>query len=196
MQDVLFEIALRSKIRTIISILCVFPKLDMVHFWKSKCLKDYPSKHYLDCWTGRENYLMGNKLFCINMNTQYPSPHYLADKYVFEYTSLLRNIQHRNTDRINNVDYLELFTFTNIKPYILIAWNDDLCQKGTFNTEYECFEQLKQYQLKGEYVNAALFNLSHMSPYFIKYDILIQREGSYVQFYKCYKDYIALLYSK
>ena len=109
---------------------------------------------------------------------------------------MLRNIQHRNTDLINNVDYLELFTFTNINPYILIAWDDDLCHRGTFNTEYECFEQLKQYQLKSEYVNAALFNLSHMSPYFIKYDVLIQREGSYVQFYKCYKDDIALLYSK
>ena len=141
------------------------PNLNTVHFWKLKCLKDYPAKTYLDCWTGRENYLMDNKLFCINMGTQYPSPRYLADKYVFEYTSLLRNIQHRN------VDYLELFTFTNIKPYILIAWDNDLCQKGTFDSEYECFEQLKQYQLKGEYVNAALFNLSHMSPYFIKYNV-------------------------
>ena len=131
MQDVLFEVALRSKIRTIINIFCTLPNLNTVYFWKLKCEKDYPGKHYLECWTGPENYLMGNKSFCFNLYLEHGNLHHV-DKYVYEYTPILKTIKyHIGTED----EKLILMQLSHLKQHILITDNGAVY-------DIECYDRI------------------------------------------------------
>ena len=201
MQDVLFEVAMRSKIRTIINIFCVRPNLNNLYFWKLKCNKDYPAKTYLDFWSGPENYLMGNKPFCLNINTNYDIDcRYTVDPYVYEYTKMLRKLRYPNTKYVNNYNILEILKTPHINQFILLMWNADdgkvMYDDYAYETENQCYDKISDYQLKirDDYFNAAIINLQHLSPCFIKYDVLKKRKGKYVEFLKCYQHSISLLY--
>ena len=199
MEDILLEIALHCKLRTVINIMRVLPQLDNVYFWKLKCEKDYPGKNYLECWTGKENYLIhSKKSIFLNMNTDYHDiMPYHVDKYIYEYTNLIKKLKYPGIDEYENLEVIQLYT---IKQYILIMWDQldgyAYYHINTYDTEAETFAAIKEKQntLKDEYINIAILNLAYMSPYFIKYGCIKKRKGDYVTYYKGYKYAITFTY--
>ena len=144
---------------------------------------------------------MGNKLFCLNINTDYhKNCRYSVDPYLYEYTKMLSRLRYRNTERINDFDVLEIIKLTHIKQYILLIWDmndgDEVYYSYTYETENQCYDKISEYEfkLRDDYFNAAIINLQHISPCFIKYDVLKKRKGKYVEFLKCYQHSISLLY--
>ncbi len=171
MDDILFEIALHSKIRTIINIMQVLPKLNTIYFWKLKCLKDYPTNTYLNCWTGPENYLIGKGMFFLNV---YTNDKYIIngiDKYVYEYTPMFKKIKHQTEE--NYYDKLELVHIPHNKQQFVLIWDGpDKYTIHCYQSHEETIDAMRQMKTEK---NAIVINLAHVSPCFITYGVLIGR---------------------
>ncbi len=179
MEDALFEIALRSKIRTIVNLMRVLPTLNNIYFWKLKCLRDYPINTYLDCWTGPENYLVGNSKFCFNAYLNDKNIIHHLDIYLYEYTPLLKFTLYPTVAYKKNYERLEIATVRYIKQYVLLSDEVDHFNSDCYHSEKETMIALKQMTS-----HAIVINLAHRSPCFIKYGVLKERTGVPDKYYQ------------
>ena len=174
MQDILFEIALRSKIRTIMNIFCTLPHLNTIYFWKLKCNKDYPAKTYLECWSGPENYLAGHKKFCFNVYADPSNLIHDVDPYVYEWTPLLKIIQYPTREWQKNYEKFEIVTVEKLKQFILIIDGVDNYSTSQYETEEKIIAFLTGCHTD---MDAVVINLANISPCFTKYGVLKNRSG-------------------
>ena len=182
MQDVLFEVALRSKIRTIMNIFCILPRLNTIYFWKLKCAKDYPEKYYLDCWSGPENYLTGNKKFCFNVYPDRDNFIHDVDPLLYEWTPILKIIQYPTRECQKNYEKFEIVLVEKLKQFILIIDGADNYATSQYETEEKviafltgCHTQLPKADIQS--LDAVVINLANISPCFTKYGVLKNRSG-------------------
>lgn len=66
MENIIFEICLRTNYETTIKLLQLYPRIlnKYNNIWKLKCNNQFPNKPYFDLWTGAENYLICTKIWC------------------------------------------------------------------------------------------------------------------------------------
>ena len=174
MEDVLFEIALRCKIPTIIHLMRVLPKLNTDYFWKQKCLRDYPTKYYLDFWTGVENYLMGNHKFCFHMYMNNHSEITGTDQYLYEYTpsfSLMCDVTNC---------HLSIAIISDIKQFVVI-WDEEISyDTSCYHTHEHMMRSVEKYPEK---TAAIVIDLKYRSPCFLKYGVIKWRDVKKTQRY-------------
>ena len=166
MEDILFEVAMRSKLYTIISIMGVLPKLNTPYFWKLKCLKDYPNNCYLDCWTGPENYLVGKNKFLLNVYMNENNMIHDIDN-LYEYTPIIRKIKYPTTPSEKGYEPLEWVLVKNIRQYVVIVDEDDTFDAQCYSTP--------DFKLNTYEWDIVVIDLAHMSPSFIKYGVIKKR---------------------
>ena len=66
-KDMIMEIALNADYDTTNNILKTCSTADIDALWKAKCAKLYPSKTYLEAFSGRENFLLKERTFVLTV---------------------------------------------------------------------------------------------------------------------------------
>lgn len=165
-KDCLLRIALHADFQTTLQLVKVCSFED--NFWRLKCQIKFPDKHYIEQWTGIENYLVGSKKkFALAINFDNCN----CDSPVYEYDKMLKNL-------ISLFDYLRhnydcLFSLVKIEiknNFVLLSKNK---QDGTIIIAYHPTKKnaMKTLPLYGndKLKMYAIVNLGSCIPWFFKF---------------------------
>ena len=142
MENVIFEICLRTDYETTIKLLRLYARIlnKYNNIWKLKCYHQFPNKPYFDLWTGAENYLMCTKqkfmivLYKIKYGHQ-------SLPYLYEYDKMLKDIYNTRLCSCYDNDIIQALLFLDNKDskFVIITAQDGY--KPSFVNFYDSLDK-------------------------------------------------------